>query len=76
MATIQVKRGTLAQLDAAAGSSGLRAGEPYLVTDVDGGTFAVGTSTTGYKWSGYVTTSQAAYDALTPVPGLLYVVVG
>lgn len=33
MAAIRVKRGTRAQLDAAAVASGLSAGEPYLITD-------------------------------------------
>lgn len=33
MANIRVKRGTRAQIDAAAAASGLAAGEPYLITD-------------------------------------------
>jgi hypothetical protein len=33
MPSLQIKRGTRAQLDAAAAASGLRVGEPYLVTD-------------------------------------------
>ena len=44
-AVIRIKRGTQAQLDAAAASSGLKAGEPYLV---DGDTLCVGISTTAY----------------------------
>lgn len=35
MAKILIKRGTRAELDAAAGLSGLNSGEPYLVTDED-----------------------------------------
>ena len=46
MAAIRVKRGTRAQVDAAAASSGLVAGEPYLITDDN--VFAVGLSTTTY----------------------------
>lgn len=43
MATlIRFKRGTLAQLNTAAGNNGLVAGEPYLVTDI--GAFALATS--------------------------------
>lgn len=39
----RVKRGTKSQLNTAAGSSGLAAGEPYLITD-EGGRLAVGTA--------------------------------
>lgn len=45
MATIKIKRGTAAQLDAAAASNGLKAGEPYLI---DNDTLCVGTSTSSY----------------------------
>ena len=46
MAKIFIKRGTRAELDAAASASGLAAGEPYLVTDE--GRLAVGTATNAY----------------------------
>lgn len=44
--TILVKRGTRAQLNAAAAASGLKAGEPYLITDE--GRLAVGLSVSTY----------------------------
>jgi hypothetical protein len=44
---LRFKRGTKAQIDTAAGSSGLVAGEPYLITD-QGGRLAVGTTTSAY----------------------------
>lgn len=47
MAAIRVKRGTRAQLDAAAGASALSAGEPYLITDE--GRLAVGTGVATYQ---------------------------
>lgn len=47
MAQLRVKRGTRAQLDAAAAASQLREGEPYLITDE--GRFAVGLSATTYE---------------------------
>ena len=46
MATIQFKRGTQAQLDAAAGNNELQAGEPYWI---DGERLAVGTSASEYE---------------------------
>ena len=47
MPSIRIKRGTRAQLDAAAAASGLKVGEPYLITDED--RFAMGLSTTTYE---------------------------
>ena len=44
---IKIKRGTLAQIDAAAAASQLNAGEPYLVTDE--GRIAVGLSASTYE---------------------------
>ena len=46
MALIRFKRGTRAQIDAAAGANGLHAGEPYLFTDE--GAVAVGTGVDEY----------------------------
>ena len=47
MSRIFIKRGTRAQLDIAASTSALNAGEPYLITDEN--RLAVGISTTQYK---------------------------
>jgi DNA-binding beta-propeller fold protein YncE len=44
---IQIKRGTRAEIDTAAGASGLHQGEPYLITDED--RLAVGTGTGTYE---------------------------
>lgn len=46
MTSLRIKRGTRAQLDAAAAANGLAVGEPYLITDE--GRIAVGTGTTTY----------------------------
>ena len=46
MATIKLKRGTRAQLDAAALASNLVVGEPYLI--IDEGRLAVGVAIDGY----------------------------
>lgn len=46
---IRIKRGTRAQINAAAGASGLFQGEPYLITDEN--RLAVGLSTTTYAES-------------------------
>lgn len=48
MPSLRIKRGTLAQLDAAATASGLKQGEQYLVTDY-GGRVAIGLSASTYK---------------------------
>ncbi|MDR1890138.1 MAG: discoidin domain-containing protein [Zoogloeaceae bacterium] len=47
MTRIRFKRGTLAQLDAAAAAGELAAGEPYYVTDM--GAVTIGTSATAYR---------------------------
>ncbi len=47
MASIKVKRGTRAQIDAAAGVNGLAAGEPYLIEDE--ARLAVGTAANSYQ---------------------------
>lgn len=47
MATLKIKRGTRAALNALAGASGLVQGEPYLITDED--RIAVGLSATTYE---------------------------
>lgn len=60
-AVIRFKRGTLAQLVAAAGAAGLREGEPYHITDLD--MTAVGLSTTTYRFDGIL-----PLDADDPVP--------
>ena len=46
MAVIRFKRGTLAQLDAAAAANGLVQGEPYFVTDQN--KIALGTTVSTY----------------------------
>lgn len=47
MASVQIKRGTRAQLEAAASASGLKVGEPYLMTDEQ--KLAVGLSAGSYQ---------------------------
>ncbi|MEK7661474.1 MAG: hypothetical protein AAB680_05485 [Pseudomonadota bacterium] len=47
VASVQIKRGTRAQIVTAAGASGLVAGEPYLITDEN--RLAVGLSATTYQ---------------------------
>lgn len=47
MPSIKVKRGTRAQLDAAATANQLNQGEPYLITDED--RIAIGLSASSYK---------------------------
>ena len=47
MNTIQIKRGTRAQIEAAKTSGQLRDGEPYLITDEN--RLAVGVSSSGYS---------------------------
>lgn len=83
MATpIRFKRGSRAQIMAAAASNGLAAGEPYLITDEDN--FALATSASTFQTfvrvegiRAVVRLTQAAYDALSPPdPDTLYVVTG
>ena len=45
--SVQIKRGTRAQVNAAAAASGLKAGEPYLITDEN--RIALGLSATTYE---------------------------
>ncbi len=47
MVSIRIKRGTRAQLNAAAAASGLAVGEPYLITDEN--RIAVGLTTSTYE---------------------------
>lgn len=47
MPTVKVKRGTRAQLNAAATANQLNQGEPYLITDED--RIAIGLSASSYK---------------------------
>lgn len=56
MPSLQVKRGTRAQIDAAALASGLKPGEVYLITDED--RLAVGTSISAYQ--AFAKTSEAS----------------
>jgi hypothetical protein len=58
---IRFKRGTLAQLVAAASAAGLREGEPYHITDLDMN--AIGLSTTTYRFDGVL-----QLDGSEPVP--------
>jgi hypothetical protein len=54
--TIQIKRGTRAQIEAAKAAGQLRDGEPYLITDEN--RVAVGTSSNGY--SSFVKTTDVS----------------
>lgn len=47
VASVKIKRGTRAQINTAAGTSGLAAGEPYLITDEN--RLAVGLGATTYQ---------------------------
>lgn len=64
MPTIRIKRGTQAQLDAAAAASQLADGEPYLITGAN--RLAVGTGPTGYS----------AHAKLTELPSLTQINLG
>ena len=74
------KRGTRAQITAAAASNGLAAGEPYLITDE--GNLALATAANAFQTfvkvdgiRAIVRLTQAAYDALSPPDAnTLYVV--
>ncbi len=63
MATVLIKRGTRAQLDAAAAASGLKQGELYLITDES--TLAVGTAANAYVALGTIATQDADAVAIT-----------
>ena len=71
MPSVRIKRGTRAQLDAAATAASLKAGEPYLITDED--RFAMGLSTTTYevyaKSSEVVAGSGDVVGPASAVPG-------
>jgi|694.fasta_scaffold100487_2 hypothetical protein len=76
---IRFKRGTLAQLVAAAGAAGLREGEPYHITDLDMN--AIGLSTTTYRFDGVLQLdgSEAVptgYIGAVSRPGALATVAG
>ena len=45
MSSIKVKRGTRAQIEAAKAANGLKAGEPYLITDENRPAFGTGVAT-------------------------------
>lgn len=74
MATIRIKRGTRAQVTAAAGSNALQQGEPYLITDA--ARLAIGTgSNTTLEFVPAVVLTETEYDVLDPpVAGVLYIV--
>lgn len=77
---IRFKRGTRAQVEAAAAGNALAAGEPIFLTDE--GNIAVGTGASAFQTfvkaegiTGIVRLTQAAYDALSPPDAdTLYVV--
>lgn len=68
--SIAIKRGTRAQLDAAAGASGLATGEPYLITDE--GRLAIGTGAGAFeavaKQSEVPSTEHLDYGLITSSP--------
>lgn len=66
MAQIRLKRGTRAQVDAAAAANGLVAGEPYLITD--DGVPAIGLSTGAYAQIA-VMTGALRIEVVTALPG-------
>lgn len=71
--TIQIKRGTRAQLEAAKAAGQLKDGEPYLI--IDENRIAVGTSPSGY--SAFLKQGEASIDekvAIVPSgpPGYLW----
>lgn len=66
---IQVKRGTRSQLNSAAGAAGLRAGEPYLITDES--VLAIGLSTTTYAEVAGVTATQTLTNKTLTDPAIV-----
>lgn len=70
--TIQIKRGTRAQIEAAADNDQLRDGEPYLITDED--RLAVGVSSSGYSSFAKLDELEDEKVAITPdgTPGYLW----
>ena len=80
--TMLQKRGTRAQIDAAAAADELQAGEFYLITGEDNVAMATGTGTyeTYVKAKGFKAIevlTQAEYNALSPpAAGTVYVISG
>ena len=78
--TMRQKRGTRAQIDAAAAADGLVQGEVYLITDEGNLAMATGTGTyeTYVKAAGFtamVRLTESAYAALSPPDaGTVYIV--
>jgi hypothetical protein len=70
--TIQIKRGTRAQIEAAKAAGQLKDGEPYLIIDED--RIAVGTSSSGY--SSFAKTDELEDEKVavssTGTPGYIY----
>lgn len=62
--TIQIKRGTRAQIEAAKAAGQLRDGEPYLITDEN--RLAVGVSSSGY--SSFAKTEELIDEKVAIVP--------
>ena len=78
MPNIQHKRGSRTDLDALAGTSGLKEGQVYVLSDEDRLTVATSTSThtpVAKEAELPIVLTQVEYDALTPVSGQIYVVV-
>lgn len=70
--TIQIKRGTRAQIEAAKAAGQLRDGEPYLITDEN--RIAVGVSSSGYSSFAKLEELEDEKVAVTPngTPGYLW----
>lgn len=70
--TIQIKRGTRAQIEAAKAAGQLKDGEPYLIIDED--RLAVGVSSSGYSSFAKQEELEDERVAVTPdgVPGYLW----
>lgn len=70
--TIQIKRGTRAQIEAAKAAGLLKDGEPYLIIDED--RLAVGTSSSGYSSFAKIEELEDEKVAVTPegTPGYLW----
>lgn len=70
--TIQIKRGTRAQIEAAKAAGQLRDGEPYLITDEN--RLAVGVNSSGY--SSFVKTDELVDEKVAIIangtPGYLW----
>ena len=64
---IRIKRGTRAQLDAAAGTSALHEAEPYLITDE--GRMAVGLGASSYAVLATADTPLSDYGLVTDPVG-------